>query len=206
MNRIRALLLAVALAATPAVALAQSVLPAVTAADRVLGRADAPVTVIEYASFTCSHCGDWHRTVYPAFKARFVDTGQVRLILRDFPTPPVQVAAEAAAIARCAAPERFYDVASSLMNGQTALFQGGSVADWYASAIAASGRSEPEIEACVNEPATLNGIRASVAGAQGAGVPGTPTFFVNGRMVDDNSLAGLTAAIQPLVTRSTAGR
>ena len=195
----RALLLAVALVAGPVAASAQAAPPPVTTADRVLGRADAPVTVIEYASFTCSHCGDWHRNVYPAFKARFVDTGQVRLILRDFPTQPVQVAAEAAAIARCAAPERFHDVASSLMNGQTALFQGGSVADWYAAAIAASGRSEPEIEACVNDPATLNGIRASVAGARGAGVSGTPTFFVNGRRVEDSSLEGLSAAIQPLV-------
>lgn len=199
MRGISALLLSVALVAMPVAAVSQAGPPPVTAADRVLGRADAPVTVIEYASFTCSYCGDWHRSVYPAFKARFVDTGQVRLILRDFPTQPVQIATEAAAIARCAMPERFYGVASSLMNGQTALFQGGSVADWYASAIAASGRSEPEIETCVNDPVTLNGIRASVAGAQGAGVPGTPTFFVNGRMVNDNSLAGLTAAIQPLV-------
>lgn len=199
MKLIRTLLMALAFVTAPVAAMAQSAPPPVTAADRVLGRADAPVTVIEYASMTCSHCGEWHRTVYPAFKARFIDTGQVRLVFRDFPTQPVQVAARAAGIARCAAPERFYTVVSTLMNGQQALLGGGPAADWYAAAIAASGRSQAEIDACLADPATLNGIRASVTGAVAAGVQGTPTFFVNGRMVSDSSLEGLTAAIQPLV-------
>ena len=201
-----AIMLAVALAAAPTFALAHEAPPAVTSADRVLGRADAPVTVIEYASFTCSHCGEWHRSVYPAFKARFIDTGQARLILRDLPTAPTQVAAQAAGIARCAAPERFYDVASALMNGQAALLDGGPVQTWFDAGVAASGRSKAEIETCLADPETLNGIRASVAGATAAGVRGTPTFFVNGRMVEDSSLAGLAAAIQPLLPRSAAGR
>ncbi len=205
MRSLRLLLTVVALVAAPMAAAAQSA-PPVTAADRILGRADAPVTVIEYASFTCSHCGDWHRTVYPAFKARFVDTGQVRLVMRDLPTPPVQVAAQAAGIARCAAPERFYDVASALMNGQQALFDGGEVGTWFGGAIAASGRSEAEIETCLADPATLEGIQASIAGARAAGVQGTPTFFVNGRRVADSSLEGLTAAIQPLTSRPASGR
>lgn len=199
MNAVRALLLAFALVAAPVVASAQAAPPEVTAADRVLGRADAPVTVIEYASFTCSHCADWHRTVYPAFKARFVDTGQVRLVFRDLPTSPVQVAAQAAGIARCATPERFYDVASALMNGQETLLEGGPVTNWFAAGIAASGKTETEIQACLTDPATLNGIRASVAGANAAGVSSTPTFFVNGRRIQDRSMEGLTAAIQPLI-------
>jgi protein-disulfide isomerase len=205
-NAVRALALAVTLAAAPMAAFAQAAPPAVTSADRVLGRADAPVTVIEYASFTCSHCGDWHRDVQAAFKARFIDTGQVRLVFRDLPTPPAQVAAQAAGIARCAAPERFFDVADALFDGQAALFDGAPVADWFASGIAASGRSQAQIEACLADPATLASLRAGIDGAHAAGVNGTPTFFVNGRMVDDNSLAGLTAAIQPLVTRSASGR
>lgn len=199
MKALRALALSTALVAAPAVAMAQAAPPPVTSADRVLGRPDAPVTVIEYASFTCSHCGDWHRSVYPAFKARFVDTGQARLVLRDLPTAPVQVAAQAAGIARCAAPERFYDVASALMNGQQALFDGGPVGTWFGAAVAASGKSEAEIETCLADPETLNGIRASISGATAAGVQGTPTFFVNGRRISDSSLEGLAAAIQPLV-------
>jgi len=207
MTMTRGLLLLLGVLAAPLTASAQTAaVPPVTAADRVLGRDDAPVTVIEYASFTCSHCGEWHTTVYPAFKARFVDTGQVRLVLRDLPTPPVQVAAQAAGIARCAVPSRFYDVASTLMNGQAALFEGAPVADWLKAAVAVSGRSEAEIQACLADPATIEGIRTGVAGANAAGVTSTPSFFVNGRRVTETSLEGLSAAIQPLIPRSVSGR
>ena len=200
---IRSLVLMLALVATPMAASAQTPAPpAVTSADRVLGRADAPVTVIEYASFVCSHCAHWHTTVLPGFKARFIDTGQVRLVFRNLPTAPAQVAARAAGIARCAAPARFYDVASSFMTGQAAIIDGAPLADWYAAGVAASDRTQAEIDACLADPATLNGIRAEIAGATAAGVLGTPSFFVNGRAVPDTSLEGLAAAILPLLPHS----
>lgn len=203
MTLMRSLLVMLALVAAPIAASAQTAAPpAVTAADRVLGRADAPVTVIEYASFVCSHCAAWHTGVYPAFKARFVDTGQVRLVFRNFPTQPVQVGARAAGIALCAAPARFFDVASSFMTGQAALIGGGPMATWFADAVAVSGKTQTEIDTCLADPATLARIRTEVEGAQAAGVPGTPAFFVNGRRVADSSLDGLTAAIQPLLPRS----
>ena len=86
MIRVRRLVLSMlVLAFAPVSALAGSP-PAVTAADRFVGRADAPVTVVEYASFACSHCADWHLVVYPEFKRRFIDTGQVRLVFRNLPT------------------------------------------------------------------------------------------------------------------------
>ena len=86
---IRSLVLMLALVAAPMAASAQTPAPpAVTSADRVLGRADAPVTVIEYASFVCSHCAHWHKTVLPTFKTLFIDTGQVRLVYRNLPTNP----------------------------------------------------------------------------------------------------------------------
>lgn len=190
-----------ALIAAPLTAQAQTptALPAVTASDRVLGRADAPVTVVEYASFVCSHCAHWHTTVLPTFKTRFIDTGQVRLVFRNLPTQPVQVAARAAGIARCAAPARYFDVARSLMTGQQAIIDGAPLADWFDAAVAASGRTEAQIEACLDDPATLTELRAEIAGATAAGVEGTPAFFVNGRVVSDTSLEGLTTAIRPLL-------
>lgn len=201
---IRSLFLMLALVAAPLTASAQTASPppAVTANDRVLGRANAPVTVIEYASFVCSHCAAWHTTVLPSFKARFIDTGQVRLVFRNLPTNPVQVGARAAGIGRCAVPARFYDVASSFMTGQAAIIDGAPLADWYAAAIARSGRTEAQIDACLADPATLNGIRAEIAGATAAGVDGTPSFFVNGRRVQDTSLDGLSAVIRPLLPHS----
>ncbi len=129
------------LAFAPVSALAGSP-PAVTAADRFIGRADAPVTVVEYASFSCSHCADWHLVVYPEFKRRFIDTGQVRLVFRNLPTAPASIAVPAAALARCAAPERFYEVAGTLMRGQSAVLNGGDQTLWFDSAVAVSGRTK----------------------------------------------------------------
>ena len=177
-------------------ALARQTVAAPTAADRSIGRADAPVTVIEYASFACNHCADWHRFVYPVFKARFIDTGQVRLVFRNLPTLPEEMSLPGAALARCAAPERFFDVASALMLGQEAVFRGGNREDWYAPAIAVSGRTQAQIEACAATPATRDAINRDIDSADAADVHTTPAFFVNGRRVTDRSLGGLEVAIR----------
>ena len=182
----------------PAASTAAAV-PAVTAADRVLGRPDAPVTVIEYASFTCTHCAHWTNDVLPDFKARYIDTGKVKLVFRDLPTQPTQVAATAAAIGRCAAPGKFFDVAHYLMAGQAAAFASGDARDWYMGAIAASGRTQPQIEACLTDPATGQALQHDIEAAVAAGVNGTPTFFVNGRRAADHSIETLSAAIDPLI-------
>lgn len=173
----------------------QTVAPA-TAADRSIGRADAPVTVIEYASFACNHCADWHLFVYPTFKTRLIDTGQVRLVFRNLPTLPEEISLPGAALARCAAPERFFEVASALMLGQDAVLRGGAREDWYAPAIAVSGRTQAQLEACVSAPATRDAIERDIDGAHDAGVHSTPAFFVNGRRVTDRSLGGLEVAIR----------
>ena len=173
----------------------QTVAPVIPA-DRSIGRADAPVTVIEYASFACNHCADWHRFVYPAFKARFIDTGQVRLVFRNLPTLPEEMSLPGAALARCAAPERFFEVASALMLGQDAVFRGGTREAWYAPAVAVSGRTRSQLDACAATPATLAAINRDVETAQAAGVTSTPSFFVNGRRVTDRSLGGLEVAIR----------
>lgn len=180
------------LPATPSV-------PAVTAADRILGRADAPVTVIEYASFTCTHCAHWTNDVLPTFKARYIDTGKVRLVFRDMPTQPVQIAATAAAIGRCAAPDKFFDVAHHFMAGQAAAFANGDARQWYMDAVAVSGRTQPQIETCLADPATGQALQRDIEAAVAAGVEGTPTFFVNGRRTADHSLETLSAAIDPLL-------
>ena len=168
----------------------------VSARDRVLGQADAPVTVIEYASFSCNHCAAWHNDVYPAFKTRFIDTGQVRYVFRNLPTQPQQMSLSGAALARCAVPEKFFDVASLLMRNQAAVLDGGQLQEWYRPAIAASGRTQAQIETCVGSTETQAAINADIESAVAAGVNSTPSFFVNGKPVTDRSLSGLEAAIR----------
>ena len=72
--------------------------------DLVLGKADAPVTIIEYASMTCPHCANFHKTTYPALKTKYIDTGKVRFIFREFPLDDLAVAASM--LARCAGGEK----------------------------------------------------------------------------------------------------
>ena len=183
------------LALAPGMAASQAAVPPVTAADRIQGRADAPVTVIEYGSFACPHCADWHQMVYPLFKQRLIDTGRVRYVFRDLPTPPDEMSLPAAALARCAAPDKFFEVASALMKGQAAVRFGGSLDDWWAPAVAVSGRSRAQIDACAADPATRAAIQAEVRGAIAAGIDSTPAFVVDGRLVRDRSLGGLEAAV-----------
>lgn len=193
---ILALLGPVALTAGAFPAAAQETVAPVTAADRSLGRADAPVTVIEYASFSCNHCADWHRFVFPVFKERLIDTGQVRLVFRNLPTVPEEISLPGAALARCAAPERFFDVVSALMLGQDALLRGGDREDWYAPAVAVSGRTRAQLDACATTPATRDAINSDIDSAIAAGATTTPTFFVNGRRLTDRSLGGLEFAVR----------
>ncbi len=198
-------LLILALAAAPVAASAPAVaieqVAPVTAQDRSIGRADAPVTVIEYASFACPACASWHEMVYPVFKQRFVDTGRVRLVFRNLPTAPDEMSLPAHALARCAAPDRFFDAASALMRGQAGVLRGGTLEAWYAPAIAVSGRTRAQIDACVTTPATRAAINRDVESARAAGAGYTPTFFVNGRLVRDRSLGGLEVAIQAAEAR-----
>lgn len=197
MRLFRRLLLILTLAATPLAAIATPALagdlPPVTAEDRVLGRADAPVTVVEYASFVCPHCAAWHKDVYPAFKARYVDTGKVKFVYRNLPTSPEDFAMTAAGVARCSRPDRFFAVVDSLFDGQPAFYAGSRT--WLRDAVTIGGRTDDEMKACFEDPATKARIDAEIAGAVAAGVEGTPTFFVNGRRIADTSLASLAAAV-----------
>ena len=200
MTLVRRLLLTLAMAlplaggmVSPSLAMPDDV-PPVTARDRVIGRADAPVTVIEYASFTCPHCAHWFNGVLPVFKARFVDTGRVRLVFRNLPTSPAEVAMTAAGIARCAPADRYQAVARSLYEGQAAMLAGGQT--WFSDAIAAGGMTGAQIETCFADPAVNSGLQAEIRAAQAAGVQGTPSFFVNGKLQRDGSIEALTAAIE----------
>ena len=196
---IRSTLMGLALlAAAPAAVLAAEP-AAVTAADRTLGSADAPVTVIEYSSLTCPHCAAWTNTVLPEFKTRFVDTGQVRFVYRDLPTAPAPVVTLAAKVTRCVAPDKAFAAIELMMAQQEAARLMRYPAGWFLNAIDVGGRTAEEVGACVEDPATQTALDAQIADAQAAGVTGTPSFFVNGKRVEDTTLDGLAAAIEPLL-------
>ncbi len=188
------------LAATPVTAQQALPVPPVTVADRVLGDAEAPVTVIVYASFTCPHCADFHQTALVPIKARFIDTGRARLVYRDLPTGPQALSEPAAKLARCAAPEAYYSVADTLYAGQDAVLQGGDPNAWLSAAVRVAGRPAQEMLTCLYAPETDAALDAMVEAGWTAGVRGTPTVIVGGVSVPPTTEA-LSAAIEVALAR-----
>ena len=87
--------------------------------DISLGKVDAPNTIVEYASMTCPHCAQFHKVVLPELQKKYIDTGQARLILREFPLDGLAVAAFM--LARCAGPDRYYPMVGALFETQADL-------------------------------------------------------------------------------------
>src|SRR4051794_18873459 len=98
------------------VAAAAAATPAATAEDTVLGRADAPVTIIEYASLTCPHCARFHAATLPRLRQEWIDAGKARLVFRDFPLD--KLALVAAMMARCADKAVYFDLLGELFARQ----------------------------------------------------------------------------------------
>src|ERR1700687_5944958 len=84
--------------------------------DESLGSANAPVTIIEYASMTCPHCAHFHETTFPELKKKYIDTGKVRFIFREFPLD--SVAATAFMVARCADKDKYFPMIEVLFQQQ----------------------------------------------------------------------------------------
>ena len=147
--------------------------------ENVLGKADAPVTIVEYASLTCPHCATFHLKTLPAVKAEFIDTGKARLIFRDFPFDGVAMAATM--LARCAAPEKFFSMMDVLFQRQT---DWAFVKDPEAALIAIGkeqGFSQEKFDACLQNQAIYDGVLAVRQKAyETFKVDSTPTVFING--------------------------
>jgi protein-disulfide isomerase len=147
--------------------------------DMVMGDEKAPVTVIEYASMTCPHCAHFHETTYPEMKKRYVDTGKVRFIFREFPLDPL--AAAGFMLARCAGKDKYFPLIETLFAQQK---------DWVVQrplqplmAIAKqAGFTQQSFEACLANQQVLDGIeQVRTRASEKLGVSSTPTFFINGK-------------------------
>lgn len=214
MKRLSRFLLTLLIAiAAPAAALAQTVEP-LRPDDRTLGSAAAPVTLTVYLSTTCSHCADWHTNDFPAIKARWVDTGQVRVVFRDLPTPPQQVAIAGAVMARCAPPEKFGAALDSLFRGQEQLHSHDgppaqeTVIRWLAAGGAAAGLSPDQMNACFSDEASFTEIENRARQSNADGVNSTPSFLIDGKRAPDQAFLHSrgVAAFEPLIQPLLDGR
>jgi len=148
--------------------------------DLSLGNASAPITVVEYASMTCSHCAHFHNTVWPKVKEKYVDTGKVRFVIREFPLD--NLAAAASMLARCAGGAKTYPLIAALFAKQDqwafvrpplpALFKFAKQA----------GFTQESFDKCLSDQKLLDNITAiRTRAVENFGVGATPTFFINGK-------------------------
>ena len=182
-----------AVAATPD----KTALLAVQPGDHVMGDAKAPVTLIEYASFTCPHCAHFHTQVLPELKKKWIDTGKVKLIYRDFPLD--QVAAKAAQIAECAPNDRYFGVIDIIFRGQPTWATGADPIAELAKPLRIAGLGDNEIKACLANEAKGNAVIADYRGGETLGVTSTPSLFINGTLYKGaRSVEELDAALAKL--------
>ncbi|RVI19601.1 DsbA family protein, partial [Sinorhizobium meliloti] len=147
--------------------------------EMALGEANAPVTIVEYMSMTCPHCANFHNDTFDAIKAKYIDSGKVRFIVREFPFDPR--AAAAFMLARCAPEGQYFPMVSMLFKQQEqwAAAQNGRDALLQLSKLA--GFTQESFEACLTNQKLLDDVNAVMQrGAKEFGVKSTPTFFVNG--------------------------
>jgi protein-disulfide isomerase len=176
-----------------------------TAQDMSLGAANAPVTVIEYASVACSHCADFNNTVFPAFKTRYIDAGEVRYIAREALTGDTGLAAAGFLTARCAGKDHYFKVLDAIYRAQAQIYAGGAPESLLLRIAHDAGLTEPQFEACISNPAQLAALKARWSHAMNdEGVLQTPTFVINGKThVGEMSLAEISAAVDTARARAT---
>jgi protein-disulfide isomerase len=156
----------------------------ISAEDMSMGDANAPVKMVEYASASCSHCAAFNNEVFPAFKAKYIDTGKVHYTLKEFLTPPVEMAAAGFLTARCAGKDKYFSVLDAVYHSQQEMFQSGDIRGPLLRIAQSAGMTESQFNACITDETALKALNARVEKAsRDEKITGTPTFVVNGKQV-----------------------
>lgn len=184
------------LAAAPTAARAAGPLPPAEG-DMVLGSPAAKVQVVEYASLSCGHCAHWNQEVFPQLKAKYIDTGKVRFVFREFLTPPNEFAAAGYLLARRIGQARYFEVLDAIFKQQAAIFESQDLWGGLLKIGKSFGLTEAQFTAALGDKAALAALNARVAKAgERDGIEGTPTIIVNGaRFVGPTPMETLAAAI-----------
>ncbi|HEX8417355.1 MAG TPA: thioredoxin domain-containing protein [Methylobacterium sp.] len=170
--------------------------------DVWLGAKDAKVTIIEYASMTCSHCAAFHKNTWPALKERYVDTGKVRFALREFPLDPLATAAFM--LARCDGEAKYYPITDLLFDQQQAwayVREPLKPIDALEQMLRQAGYSKEKFESCLKDQTIYKGVNTvKQRGLETYKVDSTPTFFINGeRYKGEMTIEGMERVIKPIL-------
>lgn len=167
------------------------------ARDIVMGNADAPVTIVEYASFTCPHCAAFSNDVFPEIKKDYIDTGKVKFIQREVYFNRYDL--WAAMVARCGGDMRYYGFSKTYFAKQrdwAGSDDPAVVADNLRGIARAGGMSDDQVNACLNDQAMAEAlVKAYSERAQADGINSTPTFLIDGVKHQNMSLAEMRALL-----------
>ena len=168
--------------------------------DKILGAENAPVTIVEYASVTCPHCAAFHRETYPTLKSKYIDTGKVRLIFREFPTQPAAIAIGGFMLARCAG-DKYFPMLDTIFEQQQSWAQ--DPYNGFLRIARQAGLSQERFEECLKDQKTAEAIQeVAIRGNKEFNVDSTPTFFINGKKYAGAlSVAELEKILDPLVKK-----
>lgn len=191
---------AFAQAAAETVSVTKLMAPAATPLTvKALGNPQAPVTIVEYASLTCSHCADFHTQTFPELKTKYIDTGKVYFILREMPFDPVATAGFM--LARCMPEQAYFPTVSALFETQKSWAFSKDPASGLRTIARQAGMSDAAFEKCLTDNDLAAKVQASATYAhEQLGVNATPNFFINGKKI--NGAIGFAAwekELEPLL-------
>ncbi|MEQ5775512.1 DsbA family protein [Thalassospira sp. NFXS8] len=145
-----------------------------------MGAEDAPVTIVEYASFTCPHCARFANEVFPEVKKELIDTGKVKWIYRDYPLDGVAV--RASAVAQCSGDDRYFGVLELLFKSQLTWARSNDPIEGIKQVARFAGMDGETVDKCLADEELINGIVGSrLEAEQKYNVNATPTFLIDGK-------------------------
>jgi protein-disulfide isomerase len=145
------------------------------------GSPSAPVTIVQYMSLTCPHCRHFHETVYPELKRRFIDTGKVRYILREFPIG--KTSGNATIALRCAAPDKYLELHGKFMKRQASWVSLEVRLDPIYAVAQQVGMTRPQFDACLQNQGMIANLKWVKDRGRKLGIVGTPNFFIGTKLI-----------------------
>lgn len=155
--------------------------------DHIMGQADAPNTMIVYASVTCPHCSDWFIEDFPIIKKDLIDTGKLKMVFREFVTGPQEVSVAGFQLALCAPEDKYFDVLRFQMDNQketfTALQEGKAIERFLEIAKLAEITDQDAMFECFDNEDGFDRLQRSIDRARAGDIKGVPGVIFNGELV-----------------------
>ena len=171
--------------------------------DHAIGNVDAPQTMIIYASVTCPHCAQWFKTVWPDIKKNYVETDKLRVVFREFPTAPAQLAFAGFLIANCAPEDQYFEMIEHQMAEQDKLLHSaklGVAKEAYLEVAKKAGlKDEAAMNECLANKEEIAQIQTAITLARSGKIQSVPNFIIGGELYKGKSeLAPLTSYLDKL--------